>query len=71
MTDPLFIDKTANESEVSIKTMAATVVSLFIKVAAPLLPKSVWVEPPNAAPISAPLLLWIKIMKIKNKHTIR
>jgi hypothetical protein len=69
--EPLLIERTAREREVSIKAIAAIVVSLFKKVAAPLLPKSVWLEPPKAAPISAPLLLWIKIIKIKNKQTIK
>jgi hypothetical protein len=42
---------------------------LFRKVAAPLLPKSVWLDPPNAAPISAPLPLWSSTMHIRKKHT--
>src|SRR5881396_4013358 len=41
--------------EVTIKIVAATAVSLLRKVPAPREPKTVWLEPPNAAPISAPL----------------
>jgi len=44
----------AKSREVIIKTAAATVVSLVRKVAAPLLPKMVWLDPPKAAPILAP-----------------
>jgi hypothetical protein len=46
-----------SKSEVTIKSTAATVVSLLRNVAAPLLPKSVWLDPPKAAPISAPFPL--------------
>ena len=42
-------------SEVIIKTIAIPVVSLVRKFPAPLLPKIVELEPPNTAPISAPL----------------
>jgi hypothetical protein len=45
---------TARLKAVSMKTAAATTVTLLKKVAAPLLPKRVWLEPPKAAPISAP-----------------
>src|SRR5438105_10772390 len=41
--------------EVTIKIVAATAVSLLRKVPAPREPKTVWLEPPKAAPISAPL----------------
>jgi hypothetical protein len=57
MIDVLLIVKIASTSEVTMNKIAAAVVSLLRKVAAPLLPKRVWLEPPNAAPISAPLLL--------------
>jgi hypothetical protein len=62
---------TASNKEVTMNKIAAPVVSLLKKVAAPLLPKRVWLEPPNAAPISAPLLLWIRMIKMRNKQTIR
>jgi len=46
----------ASANEVSIKTMAATVVALPRNVEAPPLPKRVWLPPPpKTAPISAPL----------------
>jgi len=70
-TDPLFMEKTASNSEVSIKTIAAMVVTLLRTVAAPLLPNKVWLEPPKAAPISAPLLLCIRMMNIRNRQTIK
>src|SRR5947209_5712188 len=41
--------------EVTIKIVAATAVILLRKVPAPREPKTVWLEPPKAAPISAPL----------------
>ena len=56
-TESLLIEKTARVRDVNINAIAAPVVSLLRNVAAPLLPKSVWLEPPKAAPISAPLLL--------------
>jgi len=70
-TESLLIEKTARVREVNINAIAAPVVSLLKKVAAPLLPNSVWLEPPKAAPISAPLLLWISIIKIRNRQTIK
>jgi len=71
MTDSLLLltEKIARESEVSINRMAATVVTLLRTVAAPLLPKRVWLDPPKAAPISAPLLLWIRIINMRKRHT--
>jgi len=39
---------------VIIKTMAAAVVNFVRNPMAPELPKSVWLAPPKAAPISAP-----------------
>jgi hypothetical protein len=70
-TESRFIDVTASNRDVNIKAIAAPVVSLLRNVAAPLLPNSVWLEPPKAAPISAPLLLWINIMKIRNRQTVK
>jgi hypothetical protein len=46
--------KIASEREVSINTKAVTTVNLLRKFAGPRLPKTVWLDPPNAAPISAP-----------------
>jgi hypothetical protein len=50
-----FFARTASEREVSIKTNAVTTVNLLKKFAGPRLPNTVWLDPPNAAPISAPL----------------
>jgi hypothetical protein len=61
---------TANTRDVIIKTMAAIVVILLKKVAAPLLPKIVWLEPPNAAPSSAPLPPWRRTIDIRKKQTM-
>ncbi len=70
MIEPLRVETTARRSDVTIKTTAEIVVSLERNVAAPRLPKSVWLEPPKAAPISAPLLLCIRTMNIKKRQTM-
>jgi hypothetical protein len=70
ITDSFLTEKIARVREVSINMIAAIVVTLLSTVAAPLLPKRVWLDPPKAAPISAPLLLWIRIIKIRKRHTI-
>ncbi len=44
----------ASDSEVSMKIVAVTAVSLPRNVLAPRAPKTVWLDPPKAAPISAP-----------------
>ncbi len=44
----------AKERDVNINTKAVMTVNLLKKFAGPRLPKTVWLEPPNAAPISAP-----------------
>ena len=49
--------KIERPNDVSINTMAAIVVTLCMKVVAPELPKTVWLDPPKAAPIPAPLPL--------------
>jgi hypothetical protein len=50
----LFFDSTARLNEVNMKITAAVTVSLLKNVPGPRLPKIVWLDPPNAAPISAP-----------------
>ena len=45
----------ARLNEVSMKTDATITVNLLKKLAGPRLPNTVWLDPPNAAPISAPL----------------
>jgi hypothetical protein len=51
--------------------MAAPVVALLKNVEAPVLPNSVWLDPPpNAAPISDPLPVWSKTIKISAIQTM-
>jgi hypothetical protein len=59
---------TARESEVIIKTTATTVVILLRNDAEPRLPKSVWLDPPKAAPISAPLPLWSSTTAMRKRQ---
>ncbi len=70
MTDACLFATMDNIRDDSINTIAEAVVSLLRKVEAPLLPKIVWLEPPNAAPISAPLPLWSKTMEIKKRQQV-
>ncbi len=68
---PRRVDMYASPKDVNIKTMAATVVALPKKVEAPLLPKSVWLDPPpKAAPISAPLPVCNSTIRIRAIQTI-
>jgi hypothetical protein len=53
--EALRAEEKAKTRDVTIKMMAATVVSFVINPMAPELPKIVWLAPPKAAPISAPL----------------
>lgn len=70
ITVALFDEMIASDSEVSINIIADAVVTLDISVAVPRAPKIVWVEPPNAAPISAPLPVCNKTTRIMNIQTI-
>jgi hypothetical protein len=56
--------------EVHMKRIAATAVSLARKGAAPVEPKTVWLDPPKAAPIPAPLPCCKSTMQIKARETI-
>jgi len=56
--------------QVIIKITAAAVVILVRKEDAPAPPKTVWLEPPNAAPMSAPLPFCKRTIRISAKHTI-
>jgi hypothetical protein len=56
--------------EVSMKTTATPVVIFPKKVVAPELPKIVWLDPPNAAPMLAPLPVWSKTIRISPTQTI-
>lgn len=49
------LESKASPSEVNMKMIAAATVTLLRKVPGPRLPNTVWLDPPNAAPISAPL----------------
>jgi hypothetical protein len=49
------LERTARPSEVNIKMIAAATVTLLRNVPGPRLPNTVWLDPPKAAPISAPL----------------
>jgi len=68
-TEPPRDVKTARVKDVSMKITAATVVILLRNEAAPRLPNRVWLDPPKAAPISAPFPLWSRTTAIKKKQT--
>jgi hypothetical protein len=55
--DELSLDRVRTDKprEVKKKRTAAPIVSLLKNVAAPRLPNTVWLDPPKAAPMSAPL----------------
>ena len=55
--------------EVTINKMAAAAVSFARKGAAPVLPNTVWLDPPKAAPIPAPLPCCSSTIKIRAKQT--
>jgi hypothetical protein len=65
-----FLKRKANSKDVNIKIVAAPTVTLLKKDVAPEPPNTVWLEPPNAAPISAPLPVWSNTIRIKAIHTI-
>jgi hypothetical protein len=56
--------------EVTIKMIAATQVTLLIRVAGPLEPKTEEEEPPKAAPRPEPLPVWRRTLIINIKATI-
>ena len=56
--------------EVHIKTMATMAVSLAKNGAAPVEPKTVWLEPPNAAPMPAPLPCCKSTMETRARDTM-
>ena len=72
MTEPVGRDPDmyAKPKEVIMKMIAAIVVALLKNVEAPVLPKSVWLEPPpKAAPMSAPLPVCKSTIKISAIQT--
>mgnify|MGYP003441918999 FL=1 len=60
----------ANDNEVNMKTNAVMTVNLLRKLAGPRLPNTVWLEPPNAAPISAPFPDCSRIAPIMSRQTM-
>ena len=60
----------ANDNEVNMKTNAVMTVNLLRKFAGPRLPNTVWLDPPNAAPISAPLPDCSKMAPIMSRQTM-
>ena len=56
--------------EVHIKRIATMAVSLARNGAAPVEPKTVWLEPPNAAPMPAPLPCCKSTMETRASDTI-
>ena len=62
--------KIARVKEVNINTKAVMTVNLLKKFAGPRLPNTVWLDPPKAAPISAPLPDCSKIAPIMSRQTI-
>ena len=56
--------------EVHIKRMVTIAVSLARNGAAPVEPKTVWLEPPNAAPMPAPLPCCKSTMETRASDTI-
>lgn len=62
--------KMARVKEVNINTKAVMTVNLLKKFAGPRLPNTVWLEPPKAAPISAPLPDCSKIAPIMSRQTM-
>jgi len=64
-------ENTARLRDVNIKINAAPTVTLLRKVPGPRLPKTVWLDPPNAAPISAPFPACKRMEAIMRKQTVR
>jgi hypothetical protein len=54
--------------DVSIKSIATPAVIFPKKVPAPEEPKTVWLDPPKAAPMSAPLPAWRSTIRIKTRQ---
>ena len=73
MTDssPVRVDIYANEIEVSINKTAAQVVILFSIDTGPSEPKTVWLEPPKVAPMSAPFPCCNNTITIRNRQINR
>jgi hypothetical protein len=59
----------ASPREVNMNITAAATVTFCKKDVAPELPKTVWLEPPKAAPMLAPFPFWTKTIKIRAMQT--
>jgi len=64
-----FPNMKASRRHVIIKITAAAVVILVKNEPAPPPPNTVWLEPPNAAPMSAPLPFCKRTIRISARHT--
>jgi len=62
--------KIARVKDVNINTKAVMTVNLLKKFAGPRLPNTVWLDPPKAAPISAPFPDCSKIAPIMSRQTM-
>lgn len=60
----------ARVKEVNMNTNAVMTVNLLRKFAGPRLPNTVWLEPPKAAPISAPLPDCSRMAPIMSRQTM-
>lgn len=60
----------ARDNDVNMKTNAVMTVNLLRKFAGPRLPNTVWLEPPKAAPISAPLPDCSRMAPIMSRQTM-
>lgn len=60
----------ASDNEVNMNTKAVITVNLLKKFAGPRLPNTVWLEPPKAAPISAPFPDCSRIAPIMSRQTM-
>jgi hypothetical protein len=67
---PPLCPRKLNPREVSMKITAAAAVNFAKNGAAPELPKTVWLDPPKAAPIPAPLPVCNKTIHMRAKQTI-
>jgi hypothetical protein len=67
--DPPLPKRRARLREVNMKITAAATVIFCKKELAPALPKTVWLEPPKAAPMLAPFPFWRRTIKIRAKQT--
>jgi hypothetical protein len=63
-------DAYARKIDVEKKIAASNQVALVSALPAPLAPKTVWLEPPKTAPISAPFPCWSRIMMHIEMQTI-